>query len=102
VPVEVDAGAELELEVLVDDTRVVAALVELVEIVIKVVLMVKVEDVDVVGFTGDVEPHRGGHRWSSYLAIPCVFVSLAPNADRSCDSPVTSPTQKENRPSEAR
>jgi hypothetical protein len=101
--VEVDAGAELELAVLVGDTRVVVALVELVEIVIEVVLMVKVEDVDVdvVGFTGDVEPHRGGRRWSSYLAIPCVFVSLAPNADRSCDSPVTSPTQKENRPPEA-
>jgi hypothetical protein len=98
--VEVDAGAELELEVLVDDTQVVVALVELVEIMVEVVLTVKDEDVDVVGFVGDVRSHRGGRRWLSYLATPCVFVSLAPNANRSCDSPITSSTQKENRPPE--
>jgi hypothetical protein len=59
VPVAVEAGAELVLEVLVDVADVVVALVE-VEIVVEVNLMVEVEDADVVGFTVDVEPLRGG------------------------------------------
>jgi hypothetical protein len=60
VPVAVEAGAELVLEVLVDDAEVVVALVE-VEIVVEVDLMVvEVEDADVVGFAVDVVPLMGG------------------------------------------
>jgi hypothetical protein len=60
VPVAVEAGAELVLEVLVDVTDVVVALVE-VEIVVEVDLMVvEAEDVDVLGFTVDVVPLMGG------------------------------------------
>jgi hypothetical protein len=98
---EVEAGAAVELEVLVDDARVVVALVEVVEIVVEVKLVVEVEDVDAFGFTVDVEPYRGGCGWPSYLATTCIFVSPAPNKDSSWDSPVVSPAQKENRPPEA-
>jgi hypothetical protein len=60
VPVAVEVGAELVLEVLVDDAEVVVALVE-VEIVVEVDLMVvEVEDADVVGFAVDVVPLMGG------------------------------------------